>query len=246
MRDVFVRTDNVMRGWTTLEDLWGNKAASEANLCLVDGRTGTGKSMFLTHYVTQHPGRAKYLRCLDAWSVPWMLRALSGVLGLPPRHTTEVNFEQIKKELIERPRMIILDDAQDRLIKRSHRLNTIRDLHDLTKNPFVLVGEGKALDLVYRESPATWRRCGQVVKFEALSTADIQVMARELCDPGLEINTVLAERILEETNKNPLLAGCFGEVVVNLAKIEKATKANQGQLSGKVLDMALKARRGSK
>lgn len=245
MRDIFVRTGNVMRGWTTLEELWANKGVSEQNLCLVDGKTGTGKTEFLETYATQHPGRAKFLRCLDAWSVPWMLRALSKLLGLPPHHTTEANFNQLEKELIERPRIIILDDAQERLINRSHRLNTIRDLHDLTKNPFVLVGEGKAREKVYRESPATWRRCGQVVEFEALNLADIQVMAKQLCDPGLEINTALAQRILEETEKDPLLAGSFGEVLVYLAKVEQAARANQGNVSEKIVEMALKARKGA-
>lgn len=239
MRDIFVRTGNVMRGWTALAELWEGRAASETNLCLVDGKTGYGKTMFLETYATQHPGRAKYVRCLDAWSVPWMLRDLSLALNLPPRATTEGNLRQLIAELRERPRIIILDDAQDRLIKRLHHLNTIRDLHDFTKNPFVLVGEGNAQGEI-RRRPATWRRVSQVVVFKALAAADVQVMAKELCEPGLEIPQAMAERIRQES-----LGGSFGEVVINLAKVEKAFKANQGQLSENMVEMALKARKGA-
>ncbi len=238
MRDIFVRTGNVMRGWTSLAELWEGKHASETNLCVVDGKTGYGKTLFLETYATQHPGRAKYVRCLDTWSVPWMLRDISRALNLPPRGTTEANLRQLVAELSGRPRIIILDDAEERLIPRRHHLNTIRDLHDLTKTPIVLVGEGKAQEEIFRKSPATWRRVSQVVLFQPLSAADIQVMAKELAD--LEIPQALAERIRQDS-----LSGSFGEVVINLAKVERAAKANQGQISEKVVEMALKVRKGA-
>jgi hypothetical protein len=240
MRDVFVRTDNVMRAAAALEELWQGRAKSETNLCLVDGKTGYGKTETLEWYVTQHPGRAVYVRALDAWSVPWMLRDLSRGLNLPPRSTTEGNLLQIRDELKARPRLLIIDDADDYVIARGHHLNTVRDLHDLTHSPIVLVGEGKARDLVYRRSPRTWRRMGQVVVFEPLSAPDVQVMAKELAD--LEIPHPLAERLRQMS-----LSGSFGEVVVNLAKVESLAKANPDkEITERMVEMALKARRGGK
>lgn len=242
MRDLFVRTTNVMRAAAALEELWQGRAASETNLCLVDGKTGYGKTETLEWYVTQHPGRAVYVRALDSWSVPWMLRDICRGLNLPPRATTEGNLLQLRDELKARPRLVILDDADDYVIARGHHLNTVRDLHDLTGSPIVLVGEGKARDLVYRRSPRTWRRMGQVVVFEPLSAADVQVMAKELCDPGLEIGSALAERL-----RLMSLSGSFGEVVVNLAKVEAMAKANPDkEITDKMVEMALKARRGVK
>jgi DNA transposition AAA+ family ATPase len=239
MRNLFVRTDNVMRAAAALEELWQGRAGSETNLCLVDGKTGFGKTETLEWYVTQHPGRAVYVRCLDSWSVPWMLRDISRALSLPPRGTTEGNLLQIRDELKARPRLVILDDADDYVIARGHHLNTVRDLHDLTSSPIVLVGEGKARDLVYRRSPRTWRRMGQVVVFEPLSAADVQVMAKELAD--LSIPAPLAERLRVMS-----LSGSFGEVVVNLAKVEAMAKANPDkEITDKMVSMALKARRGA-
>jgi DNA transposition AAA+ family ATPase len=240
MRNTFVRTDNVMRAAAALEELWQGRAGSEAHLCLVDGKTGYGKTETLEWYVTQHPGRAVYVRALDSWSVPWMLRDICRGLNLPPRGTTEGNLLQLRDELKARPRMVILDDADDYVIARGHHLNTVRDLHDLTGSPIVLVGEGKARDLVYRNSPRTWRRMGQVVVFEPLSAPDVQVMAKELAD--LEIPAPLAERLRQIS-----LSGSFGEVVVNLAKVEAMAKANPAkEITDKMVEMALKARRGGK
>jgi len=240
MRDLFVRTDNVMRAAAALEELWQGRAKSETNLCLVDGKTGYGKTETLEWYVTQHPGRAVYVRALDSWSVPWMLRDLSRGLNLPPRGTTEGNLLQLRDELKARPRLLIIDDADDYVIARSHHLNTVRDLHDLTHSPIVLVGEGKARDLVYRRSPRTWRRMGQVVVFEPLSAPDVQVMAKELAD--LEIPHPLAERLRLRS-----LSGSFGEVVVNLGKVEAMAKANPDrEITGEMVEMALKHRRGTK
>ena len=240
MRDLFVRTDNVMRAAAALEELWQGRAQSDTNLCLVDGKTGYGKTETLEWYVTQHPGRAVYVRCLDSWSVPWMLRDICRGLNLPPRGTTEGNLLQLRDELKARPRLVILDDADDYVIARGHHLNTVRDLHDLTHSPIVLVGEGKARDLVYRRSPRTWRRMGQVVVFEPLSAPDVQVMAKELAD--LEIPHPLAERLRQMS-----LSGSFGEVVVNLGKVEAMAKANPDkEITEKMVEMALKHRRGTK
>lgn len=240
MRNVFVRTDNVMRAAAALEELWQGRAGSQTNLCLVDGKTGYGKTETLEWYVTQHPGRAVYVRALDSWSVPWMLRDICRGLNLPPRGTTEGNLLQLRDELKSRPRLVILDDADDYVIARGHHLNTVRDLHDLTNSPIVLVGEGKARDLVYRRSPRTWRRMGQVVVFEPLSAADVQVMAKEQAD--LEIPLALAEQLRQMS-----LSGSFGEVVVNLGKVEALAKANPDkEITGKMVEMALKARRGGK
>src|SRR3989339_415044 len=238
MRNPFVRTDNVMRAAAALEELWQGRAKSVTNLCLVDGKTGYGKTETLEWYVTQHPGRAVYVRCLDSWSVPWMLRDICRGLNLPPRGTTEGNLLQLRDELKARPRLVILDDADDYVIARGHHLNTVRDLHDLTHSPIVLVGEGKARDLVYRRSPRTWRRMGQVVVFEPLSAPDVQVMAKELAD--LEIPHPLAERLRQMS-----LSGSFGEVVVNLGKVEAMAKANPDkEITEKMVEMALKHRRG--
>jgi DNA transposition AAA+ family ATPase len=242
MRNVFVRTNNVMNAAAALEELWQGRAGSETNLCLVDGKTGYGKTETLEWYVTQHPGRAVYVRCLDSWSVPAMLRAICRALNLPSRATTERNFLQLEDELKARPRLVILDEADDYVIARGHHLNTVRDLHDRTHTPIVLVGEGSARDLVYRRSPRTWRRMGQVVVFEPLSAPDVQVMAKELCDPSLEIGVALAERLRQMS-----LSGSFGEVVVNLAKVEAMAKANPDkEITDKMVEMALKARRGGK
>jgi DNA transposition AAA+ family ATPase len=240
MRNIFVRTGNVMNLAAALEELWQGRAGSETNLCLVDGKTGYGKTETLEWYVTQHPGRAAYVRCLDSWSVPWMLEDISLALNLPTRGTTKGNLRQLRDELKARPRLVILDDAQERLIARKHHFNAIRDLHDITFNPFVLVGEGAARDLVFRRSPETWRRCGHIVVFEPLSAPDVQVMAKELAD--LEIPAPLAERL-----RLMSLSGSFGEVVVNLGKVEAMAKANPDkEITDKMVEMALKARRGGK
>jgi hypothetical protein len=58
----------------------------------------------------------------------------------------------------------------------------------------------------------------------------------------LEIGVALAERLRQMS-----LSGSFGEVVVNLAKVEAMAKANPDkEITDKMVEMALKARRGGK
>jgi len=224
MRHKFLITDNVSRLVNGLGELEERvRAGSERGLGIMEGRTGTGKTWAGEWYIVNHP-QAVYVRAFETWSPAWMLRDLSVAAGLPPRFSTEANLRQLKTELSERPRLIIVDEG-DYVIQRKALLETLRDLYDLAKQtPVVLVSEGGGRELVARRSPRTWRRVGQVVEFAGLTPMDVQLMGMELLElPNREIPRSEAEALLRHAAGNS-----FGEVMVELEKVETFAKANPG------------------
>ena len=239
MRNKFVVTDNVSRLVDGLEELKARvQAGSERGLGIMEGRTGTGKTWAGEWYIVNHP-QAVYVRAMKAWSTAWMMRDLSAAVGLAPRFSTEANLRQLREELSNRPRLVIVDEG-DYVIRRLELLETLRDLYDLAKQtPVVLVSEGGGQELVARRSPRTWRRVGQVVKFAGLTPMDVQLMGMELAN--LTIPRGQAEALHRHAG-----GGSFGEVMVLLEKVEGLVKANpQAGVTRDLVDMALKERRAA-
>jgi DNA transposition AAA+ family ATPase len=232
----FVKTENVHRGVMALQDLEEqNRLAPGRGLGLIEGLTGTGKTEFLKWYAVHYKNAVK-VRSQENWTPNWMLEDLALKLGLGSGGTVKKNMRRLIHELKERPRLVLIDDA-DRVVRRRRLLETVRDIHDCTFSPIVLVSEGGAKERIFRDSPRNWRRLGQMVTFGPLSAADVQVLAAELAD--LEFTLEQARRLHEEAQ-----GGIFGQVMLKLADVEARVKANPGQgVTDKVLEMGLKARK---
>lgn len=236
MRNQFVVTENVHNTFLAAEALvQGSYTSPGHGLMLVDGRTGLGKTVALERYVVQNR-QSVYLRSHKKWSTSWMLEDIALGLGLASLVTTKKNVRQVIDELKKRPRVLVIDEG-DRVIRREELLETLRDLLDCSGAPVILVSEGSGREALYRKSERTWRRLGQIVEFKPLTVADVQMMALELAD--LEIPRALAVRLHQESK-----TGQFGEVVVNLEKVERVVRANPGTaVNENVVEMALKQRK---
>lgn len=127
------------------------------------------------------------------------------------------NYNTLKGLLRERREMVLLDEA-DYIIRDARKLNVVRDLHDATGTPFVLVGMAGAREAVARRSPQFWSRVSQEVEFKALTGADVQVIGAEMAD--LELPPEMALEVKRRTDGN------FRNVVVMLAALETLIKTN--------------------
>lgn len=238
MRKTFVQTANVSRTVIAVEALLASVRTSPGHgLMLVDGRTGTGKTVTMDHLAV-HNRQAVYLRTHRRWTPPWMVEDISQALGLAAQGIMRTNIRRLIDYLKalgpDGQKLIILDEG-DRVVRNTDLLETLRDLHDFDGTPFILVTEGRGREMVSRKSERTWRRVGQVVEFTPLTVADVQLMALELAD--LQISRPLAERLHQDSK-----GGSFGEVVVNLEKVEALVKANPGKEVGNLVDLALRQR----
>ena len=226
MREHFVKTQNVLRLLGALGELERGSAVVP-KLALVHGHQGFGKTEACKWFAVQHG--YLYLRAEEVWTQSRMLAAMAEALNLGSSGAWR-NYNTLKGVLRERREMVLLDEA-DYIIRDARKLNVVRDLHDATGTPFVLVGMAGAREAVARRSPQFWSRVSQEVEFQALITEDIQVIGAELAD--LQLSAELAREIRRRTGGN------FRNVVVLLAGLETLIKTNAPKAGEKAVSLKL-------
>lgn len=209
MRARMVETENVRRLARVIDQLL-DAHEGMPRLGLVTGHVGLGKSWAVDDaYVNRG---LVYVRACATWTPNAMLRAILTRCGLRPAMSAAENLSRVVSMLKARlgdPRnpargLLIIDEA-DYLLARAHAsrppviLDTVRDLHDLSQAPIILVGEPELADTLRHNASISpkWRRFFDRVliaeQFQPLSAAEIQHLASELTD--LEVPREAAEQL---------------------------------------------------
>jgi len=229
MKTTFVETQNwlqLTRNLATLRDL----SNEEPRIGVVCGRTGLGKTMAIRRY--QAKNAYIYVRALDVWSPSAMLKALARELKGHEYRERAACFAECVRRIEDEPRHIIIDEA-DYLTADRHLLNTVRDLHDATSVSFVLVGE-EQLPVNLGRVPHFWGRVARHVVFAPLTTAEVSLIARDLC--GLDLADEQADEIREKAK------GEFRWVKKSLRDLEGIVRHNKAErITPAMIEMAMRA-----
>lgn len=186
MKKAFVETENVARFLDALSGLQ-KRGAAEANLMVVDGEPGLGKSTTMEWWATQHG--LPFLRACKEWTPAWFLADLLSELGVAPQRSVEKRYKQALSELVQRRGhadlqkqvfAVVLDEA-DHVSRSGAIMETIRDLSDNGDIPFVLVGMGRLRDNLTR-FPQIASRISRYARFEQATRTDVRRMLETLCD----------------------------------------------------------------
>lgn len=140
MKKIFIRTQNIKRFISLMNNL---KKCPEnvPRMALVYGEPGLGKSQTILWWATNND--AIYVRCNNMMSPRWLLSEIAEEMGEIPYYSSANLFKQIELKLKQDPKIIIVDEV-DYLVGNTHAIESLRDIHDRTNVPIVLVGMGKA------------------------------------------------------------------------------------------------------
>ena len=184
-------------------------------MALVYGEHGLGKSQTIQWWADKND--SVYVRATQGMTSRWLLSEIVEELGEEAYWHLQDNFELIENILKENPRVVIVDEI-DYLIEKSI-IETLRDLHDKTGCPMVLVGMGTA-DKKIARYPHLMDRIYKILKFEKFNSEDIKEILIELTD--LKIKDDAIEYLATRTNQ-------FRQLVKLINKVEKLMKTNQIQ-----------------
>lgn len=178
MLNVFVETGNVSafrKAVRTVEDT----EKGQPGFALVTGQAGRGKTLAARNYYASYGGI--YCR---AWENQTQAAFLQGlcfqVTGRSPV-AANISKRQIIRALDANPTTLFVDEA-DRL--NIGRIEDLRDIHDETGSPVVLIGEEELFGLL-GERRRIWSRVTQEVKFEPVAEEDAALFAMEAA--GLDV-----------------------------------------------------------
>lgn len=211
--NVFLETGNVttfrqcVRG---MEDVNG-----QPGIFLAWGQAGRGKTFAARNYHAENGG--VYVSVWQDWTQAAFLQQVCfEVCGLRPKGANAAKLK-IVEHLEREPRTIFIDEA-DRL--HVLRIEDLRDIHEATGAPIVLVGEEELLGLL-SDRRRVWSRVVQEQEFAPLSLDDITWFALEAA--GLSVQPEAAARMRKASD------GDFRLIRNMVLHLEQAGKARDTQ-----------------
>lgn len=209
-RPGFAQLTNMSLGVKTYLDC-ETAGPGEPRMGLLYGPSGYGKSVAMA-FTAQRTGAA-YVEAKRIWTQLSLLEAIANEIGVNVmKRSAPRIFEQVVDRLNIEPRGLIIDEM-DYLVGKQH-VEIIRDIHDSTRIPILLVGEESL-----PEKLRSWERFhNRILVFTPAQPASLED-ARKLRDhysPRVRIHDDLVQHIV---------AGCRGvtrRIVVNLKAAERA------------------------
>ena len=212
MKKVFVKTNNVKKFITMMNNLQ-TRGDGVPGMGLVYGEPGLGKTYTIMWWAIQN--NAIYVRCANNMKAKWLLEEIVDELGEIPYTRFANIFNQAVTQLIKSPKTIIVDEI-DYLTFDSKAVETLRDVHDKTNVPIVLVGMASANHRLMRHKHL-YDRLSEILKFESFSQQDISNIIDELSE--VEITDCAKKLIYSKTNR-------FRQIVKLINKAEQIAKSN--------------------
>ncbi len=212
MKKTFVKTKNVKNFIALMHNLQ-TRAEGVPGMALVYGEPGLGKTHSVVWWAMQND--AVFLRCTNLMSARWLLEELVEELGEIPYSRFSDLFNQVIAQLIRQPRVIIVDEI-DYLAVDTRAIETLRDIHDKTDVPVVLIGMSKSNRKLMRYKHL-FDRVSEILKYEPFDKKDISKIIDELSE--VEMTECAKELIFNKTNR-------FRQIVKFINKAEQVAKAN--------------------
>lgn len=212
MRKVFAKTQNV-KNFINLMNNLQNRAEGVPGMALVYGEPGLGKTQAVLWWATQND--AVFLRSTNLMTGRWLLEELVEELGEAPFYKCSDLFKQCIRQIKEEPRVIIVDEI-DYLATDTRAIETLRDIHDKTNIPIVLVGMAMA-DRKLMRYRHLYDRISERLKFEPFSQSDIKAIIDQLCE--VDLTECAVKHIYNQTNR-------FRQIVKMINKAENIAHAN--------------------
>ncbi len=212
MNKVFIRTNNVKNFIGLVENLV-NKPKNIPKMGLVYGEPGLGKTQTALWLACKYDGI--YLRASNLMTGRWLLDGLIKEMDELPRYLTSDNFNLVVKKLKINPKVIFIDEI-DYLMNNFKTVEILRDLHDETNCPIIMIGMG----LVHRKLERykhLYDRFSEILKFETFGVNDIAQIVNELSQVSISADTI--EYIHQKHNR-------FRQIVQLINKLETLAKEN--------------------
>lgn len=215
MKKGFVQTSN-FRLLKEAEKMVARRGAREASLVLVQGVYGIGKSELTERWASEN-GHV-FVRARETWTKRTLLDEIANNMGLSVRGSAVDVQNRIIGHLAVSMQSLIIDEADHLVDLRSaSKLETIRDISDMTGTMVFLVGMENLPATVQRYEHIA-SRVARIVELHPLSIADVQATCKAKSD--VTISQALQEQIHRDSK------GRMRLVLNAISNIEQWAEAN--------------------
>ena len=212
MNNVFVRTKIVKKFVALMEEV-KQLPANIPKIVLVFGEYGLGKSETIKWWTFKND--CIYVRANQGMTSRWLLSEIAEELGEEAFWHIQDTFNLVEQKLKQNPKPLIIDEV-DYLVT-NNVIEILRDLHDRTGCPMILVGMVN-IDKKLSRYPHLKDRIYKTFKFEPYAKQDIKQILSELSE--IQITNDGLEYLATRHNQ-------LRQMVKLINKIEKLAKTNE-------------------
>jgi len=212
MKPIFVKTKNV-KGFIDLIHNLKNKPDNISKIGLVYGNAGLGKTKTAIYLSVQFD--TIYVRATNKMTTKWLLEEIAKELDEIPRFYTADIFRQCVNALKQNPQIIIVDEI-DYLLADFRTIETLRDLHDETGIPVILIGMQLAKHKLKKHNHL-FDRISEIYNFTEFEYSDIKQIIEEISEVDI---TKEAVHIIYNKAKS------FRKIVEMIDMFEKVGQTN--------------------
>jgi len=228
MRKLFVKTHNV-KNFVGLMNNLIDKSNEVPKMGLVYGDPGLGKTRVAVWWAGRND--AVYVRAQNNTTSHGILEKVVEELGEAPSKKSTDLMKQCIAHLRLNPQVVIIDEV-DYLISRSKTIETLRDLHDLTGVPVVLIGMQEA-KIKLGKFKHLFDRISEIIEFKPFSKEDMEVIVEELSE--IKITDEAKVIFFEKSNRfRQVIKGI--SILENLAKTNGLNKIDVKQVKGLTIE----------
>ncbi|WP_111747642.1 AAA family ATPase [Salinisphaera orenii] len=211
MKYAIVQTENILRLHEASTALL-ERHAGMPGMGVVHGDTGQGKSTACAWLNNKVHG--VYVRARALSTPSSFLGSILAELDVEPSRSCAGMVDQIVERLALSGRPLLIDEA-DYVAEKIRLTETLRDIHDLSTVPVVLIGMGELTRKLDRRRQLSGR-LAQSVEFGAIDTDDARAVADQLCEVAVA-DDLLADLVDKA-------GGEIRRVVVGLGRIEQRAR----------------------
>ncbi|ACI98509.1 AAA family ATPase [Rhodospirillum centenum] len=177
------------------------------------GFSGYGKTFSATYAANKF--RAYYVEVGESWTKAKFCKSLMIELGLQPKGTVADMVDAIINQLVVTDRPVIIDEFDHVVRRRYHE--TIREIHDKSGAPMVLIGE----EMLPQQLAASERFHNRMLDWVPAVPADVTdaIALAELYAPEIAIADDLIDHIARQAG------GRVRRICVNLEKVRETARS---------------------
>lgn len=212
MKYRIVSTKNVSRLADAASGLL-SRSQGMPGMGIVWGTTGYGKTTAAAWLATRV--RGVYIRAITTTTPSSLLASILYELGEERCGSCAAMVARVVQCLVETGRPLFIDEAE-KLVRSERLVETLRDIHDLSTAPVVLIGE-PGIERAIRVRRQITGRIAEWVEFGPADLEDAALVAQSLAE--VEIQSDLVEALHESSH------GEIRQLVVGIGQVERYARA---------------------